>query len=100
MGCTAKQGSICGHTMEKCPNCNRNHIAFSNTCAKITEAARATRQSRKTGLEGHASIREVAGANRVALGTRQARGIRDDEGEPMADEEAHDTREMEGAKGE
>jgi len=42
----------------------------------------------------------VTGANRVALGTRQARGIRDDEGEPMADEEADDTREKEGAKGE
>ena len=42
----------------------------------------------------------MTGANRVALGTRQARGIRDDEGEPMADEEADDTREKEGAKGE
>jgi hypothetical protein len=64
---------------------------------KKTEAARAARQSRKTGLEGHASMREVTGANRVALGTRQARGIRDDEGELMADEEADDTREKEGA---
>ena len=45
-------------------------------------------------------MREVTGANRVALGTRQARGIRDDEGEPMADEEADDRREKEGAKGE
>jgi hypothetical protein len=100
VGCTAKQGSLCGHTMEKCPNCKGNHIAFSNRCAKKTEAARAARQSRKTGLEGHASMREVTGANRVALGTRQARGIRDDEGEPMADEEVDDTREKEGAKGE
>jgi len=32
----------------------------------------------------------VTGANRVALGTRQARGIGDDEGEPMADEVADD----------
>jgi hypothetical protein len=86
--------------MEKCPNCKGNYIAFSNRCAKKTEAARAARQCRKTGLEGHASMREVTGANRVALGTRQARGIRDDEGEPMADEEADDTREKEGAKGE
>jgi hypothetical protein len=45
-------------------------------------------------------MREVTGANRVALGTRQSRGIRDDEGEPMADEEADDTRENDGAKGE
>ena len=38
-------------------------------------------------------MREVTGANRVALSTRQARGIRDDEGEPLAHEEADDTRE-------
>ena len=42
----------------------------------------------------------MTGANRLALGTRQARGITDDKGEPMADEEADDTRETEGAKGE
>jgi hypothetical protein len=98
--CTAKQGSLSGHTMEKCPNCKGNHIAFSKRCAKKTEAASAARQSRKTGLAGQASMREVTGANRVALGTRQARGIGDDEGDPMADEEADDTREKEGAKGE
>ena len=66
---------------------------------KKTEAARAAQQSRKTGLPGQASMREVTGANRVALGTRQARGIRDNEGERMADEEADDTMEQEGAKG-
>jgi len=98
MGCTVKQGSLCGHTMEKCPNCKENHIAFRNRCAKKTEAARAARQSRKTGLAGHASVRELTGANSVELGTRQVRGTRDDDGEPMADEEAHDTREKEGAK--
>jgi hypothetical protein len=40
----------------------------------------------------------VTGANRVAHGTRQARGIGDNEGEPMADEDVDDTREKEGAK--
>jgi hypothetical protein len=45
-------------------------------------------------------MREVTGANRVALGTRQERGIRDDEGEPMAIDEADDTREKGGDKGE
>jgi hypothetical protein len=86
--------------MEKCPNFKGNHITFSNRCAKKTEAARAARQSRKTELKGHTSMREVTGASRVALGSRQARGIRDDDGEPMANEEADDTREQEGAKGE
>jgi hypothetical protein len=99
-GCTVKQGSLCGHTMEKCPNCKGHHIAFSNRCAKKTEAARAARQSRKTGLEGHASMRKVTGANRVALSTRQARGIRDYAGEPMADEDKDDTREKDRVKGE
>ena len=45
-------------------------------------------------------MREVTGANRVALGTRQTRGIRDNEGEPKAHEEANDTMEKEGANGE
>ena len=40
VGCTAKQGSVCGHTLEKCPNCKGNHIAFSTRCAKKSEAAR------------------------------------------------------------
>jgi hypothetical protein len=39
--------------------------------------------------------REVTGANRVALGIRQARDIRNGEGEPTADEEHGETREME-----
>ena len=46
VGCTAKQGSLCGHTLEKSPNCKGNHIAFSNRCAKKTEAAKAARQSK------------------------------------------------------
>jgi len=45
-------------------------------------------------------MREVTGADRVALGTRWARGIGDDEGEVMADEVADDKRDKEGAKGE
>jgi hypothetical protein len=43
VGCTAKQGSICGHTLEMCPNCKGNHIAFSSRCAKTSEATRASR---------------------------------------------------------
>jgi hypothetical protein len=30
VGCTEKQGSLCGHRLEKCPNCKGNHIAFSS----------------------------------------------------------------------
>jgi len=40
-GCTAKQGSLCGHTLEKCLNCKGNHIAFNSRCEKKTEAAEA-----------------------------------------------------------
>jgi hypothetical protein len=60
VGCTAKQGSLCGHTLERCPNCKGNHIAFSSRCAKKSEAASAARQSRKTGYNGTA--RDVSGA--------------------------------------
>jgi hypothetical protein len=74
VGCTAKQGSLCSHTLEKCPNCKGNHIAFSNRCAKKTEAARAARQSRKIGQAGQAptgaTTGVVSGTNRVALGPR------------------------------
>ena len=38
--------------------------------------------------------REVTGANRVALGTRQAENTRNGAGEPMADEEDGDNGEM------
>ena len=34
VGYMAKQGSLCGHMHEKCPNCKGNHIAFSSWCAK------------------------------------------------------------------
>ena len=44
MGCTAKLGSLCCDTLEKCPNCGRNHIAFSNRSEIKAEAARAAWQ--------------------------------------------------------
>jgi len=49
VGCMAKQGSLCGHRLEKCPNWNRNHIAFSRWCVQKREATKAARQIRKTG---------------------------------------------------
>jgi len=54
VGCIAKQGSLCGHTLETCPNCKGNHIAFSSRCVKKREATEAARQSRKIGLAGRA----------------------------------------------
>jgi len=41
VGCMAKQGSLCGHTLEECPNCKRNHVVFSSRCAKESEDAKA-----------------------------------------------------------
>jgi hypothetical protein len=99
VGCASKQGAVCTHTQEKCPNCKGNHIAFSGKCAKKIEAITMARQSRKVQPNGR-ETREVPGANRVALGTRQARDTRknEGEGEPTADEEQGDTGEMEGAE--
>ena len=74
VGCTAKQGSLCSLTLEKCPNCKGNHIAFSNRCAKKAKAARAPWQSRRIGQAGQAptgtTTGVVSGTNRVALGRR------------------------------
>ena len=49
VGCMAKQGSLCGHRLEKYPNGKGNHIALSSRCAKKSAAAHAAGQSRKTG---------------------------------------------------
>jgi len=48
----ADEGSLCGHTLEKCRNRKGNHIAFSSKCAKKTEATKAAQQSRNIGLAG------------------------------------------------
>ena len=74
VGCKAKPGSLCGHTLEKCPNCKGNHIAFSNRSVKKAEAARAARRRRQLGQAGRASRNAAtdlaSGTNRVALGPR------------------------------
>jgi len=99
VGCASRQGAVCSHTQEKWPNCKGNHIASSGKCTKKIEAIRMAHQSRKVQPNGR-ETREVLGANRVALGTRQARDTRNGEGEgqPMANEEQGDTGEMEGAQ--
>ena len=94
VGSALKQGAVCSHRQERRPNCKGNHIAFSGKCAKKIEAITMARQSRRVELNGR-ETREVTGANRVALGTTQAGDTRNGDGEPMADDEADDTREME-----
>jgi hypothetical protein len=74
----AKQGSLCGHTLENCPNCKGNYIAFSSRCAKKSEAAKAARQSRKTDTAGRAATSDAmhtaTGTNRVVLARRPRGG--------------------------
>ena len=74
VGCTAKQGSLCVHTLEKCPNCRGNHIAFSTRCTEKSEAARVARPSGKTGRAGRAPFDEAThtapGTDSVVLGQR------------------------------
>jgi len=52
VGCTAKQGSLCGQKLQKCPNCRGNHIPFSNRCAKKSEAFIAALQERREQQNG------------------------------------------------
>jgi len=91
VGCTAKQGSLYSDTLEKCPNCKGNHIAFSIRCMKNKEATEAAQQSRKIELAGRAptsAAQDMAmGSNRVMLGPRP-QGVAEgggDEEEEMAD---------------
>jgi hypothetical protein len=71
-GCTAKQGSLCSHTQEKCPNCKGSHIAFSSRCAKKAEATREASERRKRNPAGRItqSTELTTGTNRTALGLR------------------------------
>jgi len=91
-GCTSKQRSLCGHTLEKCPNCKRNHIVFSSRCSKKKEAPQAVWQSRKIELVGQGStwaVRDMATcSDRVVLGPRPegvAEGDEDEEKMPDVD---------------
>jgi hypothetical protein len=76
------QGTLCGHMLEKCPNCIGNPIVFSSRCTKKSKAAKAAWQSRKTGTAGCAPTNDAMcmamRTNRVLLGRRLL-------GEPAAD---------------
>jgi hypothetical protein len=90
VGCTVKQGSLCSHTLEMCPNWKGSHIAFSSRCVKKREAMEAARQNRTIGLALPAparAARDMAnGSNRVMLGSRP-QGVEERSGdeEEMAD---------------
>jgi hypothetical protein len=66
------QGSLCGHTQEKCPNYKGNHIAFSSRCALKTEAMTEERDWRRREPAGQTSktMGPTSGVNRTALGLR------------------------------
>jgi hypothetical protein len=99
VGCAVKQGSLCGHMLEKCPNCRGNNIAFGSRCAKKSEAFSMVRQSRKTGTAEWAPTNEAThmatGTNRVVLVHRpRGGGAADGRREEKADaEEEEATRE-------
>ena len=81
VGCTVKQGSHCGQTLEKCPNSKGNLILFGNKCTKKTEAAKAAGQSRGIRQAGRASANAAtdvaSGTNRVVLGHRPKGTVKD-----------------------
>jgi hypothetical protein len=69
VGCTAKQGSLCGHTVEKCPNCNGSHIAVSIICTKKAGAHTPAQARREIGQRAsmHAATEVALGTHRVVL---------------------------------
>jgi hypothetical protein len=89
VGWTAKQGSLCGHTLEKCPDCKGNHIACSCRCGKKSDATRAAWQSTKTGTAGRAptseAIHTATGPKRVVLCHRPRGGGAADGGRAEGD---------------
>jgi len=70
VGCSAKQGSLCGHTQEKRPNCKGKHIALSSRCAKRAEATSEAGDRRRRDSAGRTTqtTRPTSGANRTVLG--------------------------------
>jgi hypothetical protein len=68
------QRSLCGRTWDKYPNCDRNHVAFSNRCTKITHAAKEAQQCRVIlpagGTFANTATDIAPRINRVVLGHR------------------------------
>jgi hypothetical protein len=82
VGYAVKQGALCGHTQEKCPNCRGNHIAFSSRCTEKTEVTRAAREERRIQPAGRATRARGAatGTNRITLGQRAEALVAGDRG--------------------
>jgi hypothetical protein len=72
VGFMVKQSSLCGPTLETCPNCRSKNNAFSNRCMKKAKAPRAVRPSRMIGQPAstNAATGEASGTNRVVVGPR------------------------------
>jgi hypothetical protein len=82
-----KQGSLCRHTLEKCHNCEGNHIAFSNRHRKKAYIAKAAWQ--KWRLFTTAATDVVLGMSivvhgHISDGTAEERGVHE---EGLADAE-------------
>jgi len=79
VGCTAKKGSLRSHTLEKCPNCEGNQIVFGSTCAKMSTATKAVRQSREMPTAGlatkSASVHMATGTYNVVRGPTPRAGV-------------------------
>jgi hypothetical protein len=59
VGCKANAGQNCTHTVDKCVNCNGNHIAKANVCVKKQEAVKIAREERGTWKEREGERRNV-----------------------------------------
>jgi len=51
VGCKANAGQNCAYNVDKCVNCQGNHIAKANCCVKIQEAIEMAREERCTWKE-------------------------------------------------
>jgi hypothetical protein len=92
VGFSANQGSLCGYTQEKCPNCKRNLLAFSSRCTKEVDATREAQERRRREPAGRTmkTAGPTSGANRTALSRQMrapAEGERGESEEQMVDVE-------------
>jgi len=59
VGCKANAGQNCTHNVDKCVNCNGNHIAKANCCVKKQEAIKMAREERRTWKEREGERRNI-----------------------------------------
>jgi len=85
---------LCSHMQTNGPDYKGHQIAYSGQCAKKSEVIRMVWLSRQLWRNGPEKWR-VPWANSTAHGTRQARDVREEVGERMANKEGDDTGEKE-----